>query len=142
MESRRQHTTRAAWGTTRASGLCSALAMLLAALAVCQACVTGNSAASGAASMTTVSATTMLADSTTHHGPEVAHPADCPSDDECCDAATDGVRAVLATPTQPLPAVLPRMPHLPRRPDTAPGSVPPAPTARAPDLHVLQVQRT
>lgn len=145
MESRRQHTTRAAWPTTPAARLCSALAVVLAALVVCLACVSPAHSASGTASMTTVSAEALPeGTSAERHGTPsaAAHSADCPSGDVCCGSATDSVRAVLAAPAQPLPAVLPRSPDIPQQPDAASRAIPPAPTARAPDLHVLQVQRT
>ena len=145
MESQRQHTTRAASRTTRATGFCSALAVVLAALVVCLACVAPANGASGTASMTTMSAEAIPEGASTeqHGAPSAAaHSTDCPSGDTCCGSATDGVRAILAAPAQPLPAVLPRMPDLPQQPDAASRSIPPTPTARAPDLHVLQVQRT
>jgi hypothetical protein len=77
-----------------------------------------------------------------HPAPTVAHPADCPARDGYCGPAGAGVGAVRVAPAHPLQATLPRGPDLPRQPDTATRAAEPAPTCRAPDLHVLQVQRT
>ncbi|GAA3500921.1 hypothetical protein GCM10019016_080280 [Streptomyces prasinosporus] len=139
----RQQTTRAAWQTTRTAGLCSALAVLLAALTVCLACLAPGNSDADTASLTAVSAAAMPADtSTDQHGSAVAHTADCPSGYVCCRPAVDGVRAVLATPAQPVAMALPRMPDLPRQPDALSLPELTAATDRAPNLHVLQVQRT
>ncbi|WP_264927228.1 hypothetical protein [Streptomyces sp. A012304] len=76
-----------------------------------------------------------------HHPATATHTSDCQPGDACCRA--DGVQAVLAAPpAPPLPAILPRTPEIPRQPDTARLAAEPAPVCHAPDLHVLQVQRT
>jgi len=60
--------------------------------------------------------------------------------DKCCGRPFREIRAVLPVAAQPLPAVLPHLPFVPRpaAPSHSPG--PPSPRG-APDLHVLQVQR-
>ncbi|GHG01713.1 hypothetical protein GCM10018777_10470 [Streptomyces albogriseolus] len=142
MGSLRQHTARGTWWTTRIAALCPALAVLLAALVICLGAVAHGQSTPATASMTTMSATAAPTDTPAeHHATTAAHPSDCLPGDVCCRPA-DGVRAVLATPSQPLPAVLPRMPDLPRQPDTPALSTGPASACLAPDLHVLQVQRT
>ena len=142
MTSRQQHRTRAAWRTTRLAALCPALAVLLTALVICLGPLRHATSDSdpAAAPVTTMSATT--ASPADHPTKEVTHPADCPAGDTCCTPAAHGVRAVLAAPVQHLPVFLPRMPDIPRPPDSAPLHTEPPPTTGAPDLHVLQVQRT
>lgn len=143
MATSRQHTTRAAGRTTRLAVLNPALAVLLAVLVMGFGYVTHGHGDPTATAMTTMSAPTLPMDTSDgHHTTAATHPADCPSGDVCCGSAAEGVRAVLATPTQPLPAVLPRAPGLPRPPDTFSRATPSPPTGRAPDLYVLQVQRT
>ncbi|MEV6589666.1 hypothetical protein [Streptomyces acidicola] len=148
MRSQAQHTTRDAWRPTRLAALCPALLVLLTTLVMCLGSVSHGD--SGPAGTTTTSMGPMATTSvdalpagapTSHHGTTGAHPADCPYDDVCCGPAADGVRAVLAAPVQPVPAVLPSMPSVPA-PGIASRCAEPAPTGRAPDLHVLQVQRT
>ncbi|ALV38605.1 hypothetical protein [Streptomyces sp. CdTB01] len=140
MTSRRQSRTRRAWRTTRLAALCPALAVLLAALVICLGSLAHATSDPAAAPMTTVSTTTVSpAD---HHASAVAGSANCPAGDMCCAPAADGVHAVLAAPVQPMPVLLPRMPDIPGPPDSAPLRTEPPPTADAPDLHVLQVQRT
>jgi hypothetical protein len=142
MSSRIQRRRRGAWRTTPVAALCPALALLFAALVMCLGYVAHGTSDQVAAPMTTMSATTApTTPSATHHVKAIAHPADCPAGDVCCDPVAHGVRAVFAAPTQPLPAILPRIPSLPR-PDTPSCSLRPPPTRGAPDLHVLQVQRT
>ena len=134
---------KAAYRTTRLVVLGPALAVLLAVLVMGLGYVTHGHGDPTAPSMTTVSAPMLPTDAPDgHHTTAATHPADCPSGDVCCGPAAEGVRAVLAAPTQPLPAVLPRTPGLPRPPDAFLRVAPPPPTGRAPDLHVLQVQRT
>ncbi len=141
--SRTQGTTRGAWRTTRTAALGPALVLLLAALVACLGFAAHADSSQPAASMTTVSAPAIpAADPADHHAALVAHPADCPAGDVCCVPAGDRVRAVLVAPAQPPHALLPRTPDLPRQPDTLPPATEPVPTGRAPDLHVLQVQRT
>jgi len=143
MGSRTQETTREAWRTTRTAALWAALVVLLVALVACLGFAVHADNSQAAASMTTVSApTTPAAAPADHHAASVAHPADCPAGDVCCVPAGDRVRAVLGASAQPPHAILPRTPDIPRQPDTSPRSTEPVPTGRAPDLHVLQVQRT
>lgn len=144
MGSRRQHTARGTRWTTRIAALCPALAVLLAALVICLGFLAhGQSDAPAIASTTTMSATAIPTGTPVeHHATTAAHPSGCLPDDVCCSPAADGVRAVPAAPAQPLPAVLPRMPDIPKQLDTPSRFADPAPTCRAPDLHVLQVQRT
>ncbi|MEV6174100.1 hypothetical protein AB0L99_38535 [Streptomyces sp. NPDC051954] len=143
MGSRTPHRPRGTRWTTRIAALCPALTVLLAALVICLGPTAHAQSDPATGSMTTVSAAATLTDTPAeHHAPAFAHPADCHPGDACCHRAADGVRAVLATPVQYLPAILPRMPDLPRQPDTSSRTGVPAPTCRAPDLHVLQVQRT
>jgi hypothetical protein len=122
--------------------LCPALAVLFAALVMCLGYVAHGADAPAAAPMTTMSATAVQANtSATQHARTIAHPADCPAGDVCCDPVTHGVRAVRAATDQPLQAVLPRTLSVSRA--DAPARFPALPPARgAPDLHVLQVQRT
>ncbi|MBC9723917.1 hypothetical protein [Streptomyces sp. TRM68367] len=144
MGSRTQHTARGTRRTTRIAALCPALAVLLAALVICLGFLAhGQRDAPVTASTTTMSATAVPTGTPAeHHASTAAHPSDCLPGDVCCSPAADGVRAVPAAPAQPLPAVLPRLPDLPRQLNTPSRFADPAPTCRAPDLHVLQVQRT
>jgi len=141
MTSQTQHRAHGAWRTTRTVALCPALAVLFAALVMCLGSLAHGTDDPAAAPMTTMSATAVPADtSATHHTKTIAHPADCPAGDVCCDPVAHGARAVRTAPTEPLPAILPRVQSLPG-PDT-PAGLPGLPPARgAPDLHVLQVQR-
>ncbi|MFJ3620653.1 hypothetical protein ACIPSH_21210 [Streptomyces iakyrus] len=142
MGSRTQHTARGTRRTTRIAALCPALAVLLAGLVICLGLV-GHGQSTATVSMTTMSDTAVPTDMPAEHPATMAaHQSSCLPGDVCCRPASDGVRAVLAAPAQPLPAILPRMPDLPRQPDTARHAAQPAPACRAPDLHVLQVQRT
>ncbi|MER6011939.1 hypothetical protein [Streptomyces bluensis] len=148
MRSQAEHTTREAWWPTRIAALCPALLVLLATLVMCLGSV--SHADSGPAGTTMTSMGPMAPASvdalpggafTSHHGTTGAHPAGCPYGDVCCGPAADGVRAVLAAPVQPVPAVLPRVPITPT-PGISSRCAAAAPTGRSPDLHVLQVQRT
>lgn len=140
MTNRRQFRPRGAWWTTRPAALCPALAVLLAALVVCLGPLAHATSAPAAAPATTMSA--MAVSPADHETKTVTQPADCPDGDTCCAPAAHGVHAVLAAPVQPLPVLLPRMPDLPGPPDSAPRRTEPPPATGAPDLHVLQVQRT
>jgi hypothetical protein len=121
--------------------LCPALAVLFAALVMCLGSMTHSAESPAAAPMTTMSATAAQTHtSATHHATTIAHPADCPAGDMCCDPVAQGVRAVRIAPAQPLSAILPRVQGLPR-PDTPARSPGLPPTRSAPNLHVLQVQR-
>ncbi|MEU5112884.1 hypothetical protein AB0G64_15420 [Streptomyces longwoodensis] len=116
--------------------------VLLAAVVACLGFAAHAESSQAAPSMTTVSAPAIPAAAPAdHHAASVAHLADCPAGDVCCVPAGDRVRAVLVAPAQPLHAILP-LSDLPRQPDTSPLSTEPVSTGRAPDLHVLQVQRT
>ncbi|WP_051858052.1 hypothetical protein [Streptomyces cellulosae] len=143
MGSRTQDTIREAWGTTRIVALHPAVAVLLAALVVCLGYLPHGHRAPAAAPATSLSAAAGLtAVSVDHPAPKVTHPADCPSRDGCCGPVGAGVGAVRVATAHPFQATLPRRPDLPRQPDTAARAVEPSPACRAPDLHVLQVQRT
>lgn len=154
MRSQAEHTTRAAWSITPIAALCPALLTLLATVVLCLGFVSHGTDGPFGASTTSRESTTsggsvepVSIDAvpagfpTGHHGPTGAHPAHCPYGDVCCAPAADRTRAVLAAPVPPLPAVLSRMPVLPA-PGVSSRCAEPAPTGRAPDLHVLQVQRT
>lgn len=143
MGSRTGDTARGTRWTARIAALCPALAVLLASLVICLGFVGHDQSALSAASTTTVSTTAVLTGAPAEHHPTTAaHPSDCQPGDVCCRATADGVRAVLAAPAQPLPAILPRTPEIPRQPDATRLAGEPAPVCRTPDLHVLQVQRT
>ncbi|MEU0068518.1 hypothetical protein ABZ027_02915 [Streptomyces sp. NPDC006332] len=72
------------------------------------------------------------------------HPHHCPAGTPCCvrsqHAALHPVRTTLPGTVQALSALLPRLPRL-AAPDGRPSPRPPS-SRGAPDLHVLQVQRT
>jgi hypothetical protein len=147
MKSRAQDATRGTRWTARIAALCPAaavpLSVLLSALVLCLGLVTpGQSAPADAAATISVSTAAMGSPAGQPLAAPVAHASDCPYGDMCCHRAVDAVRAVLAAPVHPLPAILPRSPDLPRPPDTATRIAGPTPACRAPDLHVLQVQRT
>lgn len=134
--------TRGAWQTTRTAALRPALITLLAALMFCLGYAAHDHSDPAAAPMATVSAATNSPGTpATHRTTTAAHPADCPAGNVCCRQTIDGAQAVLAAPAQPQPAVLSRMSSL-TRPDTASRAAEPTPICRAPDLHILQVQRT
>ncbi|MEW2399307.1 hypothetical protein [Streptomyces sp. NPDC046862] len=153
MRSQAEHTTRAAWRPTRIATLCSALLVLLATLVVCLVSVSLSHGAGGPVGASTASRESMgpmeptpvdavPADfPTRHHGPTGAHSVGCPYGDVCCAPAADRARAVLAVPGRPMPAVLSRVPN-PPVPGISSRCAEPAPSGVAPDLHVLQVQRT
>ncbi|MBB3075426.1 hypothetical protein [Streptomyces violarus] len=120
-----QRRPRGAWRTTWARVLCPALAVLLAAAVMCL-----GHAEHGAGD-----------DRAGHHVTAV-HLHDCPTDDACCAPAVHPAAGVLAAPVQPMPALLPRMPDLPRWQGSPALLAQPPPASGAPDLHVLQVLRT
>ncbi|MEV1067700.1 hypothetical protein [Streptomyces sp. NPDC050263] len=147
MRSRAQSAqTRGVRWSTPVAFLRPALAALIATAVLCLGCVTHGSGGH-AAPMTTLSAGTAVAAAAADapaepHSPPAADPGDCPYGDVCCAQALHHVTGVLAASVQPSPAVLPRRPALPRRGD-GPTLLPqPPPGVDAPDLHVLQVQRT
>ncbi|MFE7012895.1 hypothetical protein ACFVAQ_20775 [Streptomyces sp. NPDC057651] len=147
--SRARRARRGAWRATRIAALCPALSVLLAALVMCLGPAahgtdgTADGSLPPVASVAAGSATPHHMRSAQPHAVEtVAHRGDCPAGDRCCDPASRGVRAVLSAPAQPHPAVLPRMPAaaMPDAPPPGLSGLPPSCTA--PDLHVLQIQRT
>ncbi|MFI1028625.1 hypothetical protein [Streptomyces sp. NPDC020951] len=131
-----QHRTRGARWTTHITFLCPALAVLLATAVMCLGYV-----AHGSGGHTAATTTTAGAPAAPHSAP-VAYAGDCPSGDVCCAQAFHHVTGVLVAPVQRSAAVLPRTPGLPRRPDGRTLLARPPPAVGAPDLHVLQVQRT
>lgn len=142
MRSRTQDVTRGAWRTTRNATLCPALAVLFAALTVCLGFAVHADSGGHVISMSSASARAVVDTPAGHHSVPTAHLGDCPVGDVCCAPAVHGVRGVLAAPLQPQPAILPRMPDLPMRQDGPTFLAQAPPTGAAPDLHVLQVQRT
>ncbi|MHB9857069.1 hypothetical protein [Streptomyces sp. YIM S03343] len=143
MENRTQHTVRGSRWTTHTAAFRTALLLVLAVMVMSLGYFSHGHGDPTTASMTAMSAPVVPADVPDgHHMAPVTHPADCPSQDVCCEPAAEGERAVLAAPIPPLPAVLPRPPDLPGPPDASSRAAPPLPTDPAPDLHVLQVQRT
>ncbi|MFF3875204.1 hypothetical protein [Streptomyces sp. NPDC001978] len=143
MISRTQRRRRAAWWTTPVAALCPALALLLAALVMCLGYAAHDSGEQAAAPMTAMSvAQQPTGIPAQHQALPVAHSVDCPSHDMCCGSAIHDIRTVLTAPAQPLPSAnLPRIPSI-LRPAPPACSADPPPTGGAPDLHVLQVQRT
>ncbi|WP_330324563.1 hypothetical protein [Streptomyces pseudovenezuelae] len=136
--------TRGAWRAAQIAALCPALAVLFATLVMCLGFATHAGSDGHAAAMTSLSARAAVAAGTPaeHRSVPTAHPGGCPAGDVCCAPAAHGVGGVPAAPVQPLPAILPRMPHLPMRQDGPAFLAQAPPTGGAPDLHVLQVQRT
>lgn len=153
MSSRTEHRPRGVWLTTQTAALCPALAVLLMALVLCL-----GYAPHAPRNVATAPVTTLSAVQTSSHGPAehravtvtavaerhtvtVTKSGGCPSGDMCCAQDSHGVRAVLPAAAQLLPAVLRRVPSLPG-PATVACALGLTPTRGAPDLHVLQVQRT
>lgn len=154
MRSQAEYTTRAAWRPTRSATLCSALLVLLATLVVSLVSVSvsvsvshgaGGPVGASAASREPMGPTPVDAVPadfpTRHHGPTDAHSVGCPYGDVCCAPAADRARAPLAVPGRPMPALLSRVPNPPGQ-GISSRCADPAPSGSAPDLHVLQVQRT
>ncbi|MFD4603249.1 hypothetical protein ACFWPQ_35135 [Streptomyces sp. NPDC058464] len=144
MSGRTQHGRRGAWRTTRPAALCHALVMLLTALVMClgPAAHAATDLATAPTTATSPAPTAPAAGHPTDHGTaQATQPGNCPAGDVCCAQDTHGVRAVLPTAAQPVPAVLP---HVPSRSGSAVQacSLGLTPTRGAPDLHFLQVQRT
>ncbi|RFC70145.1 hypothetical protein [Streptomyces sp. AcE210] len=144
-----QRARRGAWWATRIAALCPALSVLLAALVMCLGPAAHGTDGTADGSLPTV--TSVAAGSATRHHVQsaqahaaetVARRGDYPAGDRCCDPVSRGVRAVLSAPAQPHAATLPRMPAaaMPDAPPPSPSGLPPSGTA--PDLHVLQIQRT
>lgn len=67
---------------------------------------------------------------------------DCPTGEMCCAATVHLSQAVLASPGPPVRAVTPRTLWLPGAPGSSATLAPRSFPGEAPDLHVLQVQRT
>ncbi|MGY3205900.1 hypothetical protein [Streptomyces sp. TE5632] len=130
--------------TVRTAVLCPALAVLLAALVVCLG-YAGHSGAEGDAAPPTA----LSADRTVAAGSPAEHPVmslvgqgDCSPGNPCCSPVVHDVPAALGAPTQTPPLVLTRVPGFPC-PERHPAVLAqPPPVHGAPDLHVLQVQRT
>ncbi|MGI5452583.1 hypothetical protein ACQEWB_05240 [Streptomyces sp. CA-249302] len=143
MGSHIQHTSRDAWWTRCVATLGPALAVLLAVLVICGAHLahSGGSPASaerdggsGSASVVAGSAERKVAAS--------LHPADGSSGTVCCGSIGAVVRALPTVPVPHLPTVLPGTADLSRPSTSAPRLTALTWDCRAPDLHVLQVQRT
>ncbi|MEU5531728.1 hypothetical protein [Streptomyces sp. NPDC020362] len=142
MTSRPQYRPSDAWRTTRTAALCPALAVLLTMLVICLGAAAHAASDLAAAPMTSMAATQTPSGHPAEHCTVTAtQPGDVPGGDMCCAQEAHGVRAVLPTPAQPAPAVLPRIPSNPG-PAALTCSLGLTPTRGAPDLHVLQVQRT
>lgn len=141
-----QRNNRGTWWTTPPAALGPALALLLAALVMClgygaHGAVGGHT--SPVTAMTSVSSgQTPIGDSTGHHAMSSVQQTDCPAGDVCCAPAVHIGGVVAASPVHPVPAALPRMPGLPRPPDSPTFLAGRPLPDEAPDLHVLQVQRT
>ncbi|WP_069886836.1 hypothetical protein [Streptomyces luteocolor] len=118
------------------AALCAALASLVATLFLCLGTVTPDVGHAGLGHTTAVAgAPAVEVCALTPDGTEL------PPSDRCCAPAAHGVRAVPASAEHALPPALRPLPHGPARP--APGPAPGRPSDHgAPDLHVLQVQRT
>lgn len=138
-----QPRARVPWWTTRPAALCSALAVLFAALVVCLGYPAHGGDSDSSAAMTNISGAHLpTGNPTGRHGVPAAHPGDCPAGGTCCAPAAHDVPVILAAPSHTPPVLLPRTPDLPL-PSHTPAFLAHAPPAgTAPDLHVLQVQRT
>lgn len=131
------------WTTSPPAALCSALAVLLAALVVCLGYPAHDGDSDSSAAMTSISGVQLpTGNPTGHHGSPAAHSGDCPAGGTCCAPVVHDVPVILAAPSHTSPVLLPRTPDLPL-PSGTPAFLAHAPPAgAAPDLHVLQVQRT
>ncbi|MCX5601222.1 hypothetical protein OOK29_24050 [Streptomyces phaeochromogenes] len=115
------------------------LAAVLTALFVCVSSVGHHDTAQGPMVQVTVVAPTGA--SASSHRSMAAMPDGCPAGGTCCASATHHVGAVVSTPPQLDPVVLPQMPCAPR--PTGPlGAAAPQTGRAVPSLHVLQVLRT
>lgn len=142
-----QRNNRGAWWTTPPAALGPALALLLAALVMCLGYGAHSSAGSHTSPMTAMTSVssgqaTPAGIPAGHHALASAQQQECPAGDVCCAPTVHFGGAVSATPVQSAPAILPRAPGLPEPPDS-PTLLAARPLPdEAPDLHVLQVQRT
>ncbi|GAA3493805.1 hypothetical protein GCM10019016_009040 [Streptomyces prasinosporus] len=115
------------------------LAAALTALFVCVSAVGHHDVTRGPIVQVTAVAPTEA--SASLHGSRAAMPDGCPAGGTCCVSATHHVGAVVSTPPQLDPVVLPEMPCASR--PTGPLLAAVSQTGRAaPSLHVLQVLRT
>ncbi|WP_189712724.1 hypothetical protein [Streptomyces phaeofaciens] len=149
-----QRGDRGAWGATRTAALLPALAVLLGALLMCLGHGTHGVVALHSAptavtvspkqpTAVTVPAGRPTADGTAaHHGGRTVFRGVCPAGGSCCVPAVHAGGAVLAAPVPTAPALLRRVPGPPTPPDTPALPTGRPPPGAAPDLHVLQVQRT
>ncbi|MFD4261335.1 hypothetical protein ACFWR9_27820 [Streptomyces sp. NPDC058534] len=141
-----QRSIRGARWTTAPAALGPALALLLAALVMClgygaHGAVGGH--ASPVTAMAGASSAQAPADgSIAYHTTSSVHQNDCPAGEVCCTSAIHLGGTVPVAPVQPAPAVLPRTPRLPEPPAGPPLLASRPLPDEAPDLHVLQVQRT
>ncbi|NGO12636.1 hypothetical protein G5C60_34760 [Streptomyces sp. HC44] len=127
-----QHRLRA----TGRAALCPALALLLATLVMCLGCGMYDREERAAAPL--VAAPDSVASVASMAEERLGSPAG--HNDACSGTPSHEIRAVLPVAALPLPAVLARVPFVPR--PAAASYSPALPAARAaPDLHVLQVQR-
>ncbi|MEU2596509.1 hypothetical protein ABZ678_05005 [Streptomyces hirsutus] len=128
----------------RTAVLCPALAVLLAALVVCLGHAGHSGAKDDAAPSTAMSTgrTVAAGPPAGHHITPPVRQSDCSPGGTCCSSVVHDVAGVLGAPTQTLPLVLTRMPGFPRPEQCPTVLAQPPPVHSAPDLHVLQVQRT
>ena len=115
------------------------LALALTALFVCVSAVGHHDATQQPMTQATAAAPTGA--SVSPRGSLAAMPDGCPAGKTCCASATHHVVAVVSTPPQPDPVVLPEMPCAPRPTGPLVAAAPQSGRA-APGLHVLQVLRT
>ncbi|MFF3897350.1 hypothetical protein ACFYY3_30130 [Streptomyces sp. NPDC001812] len=130
--------------TVRTAVLCPALAVLLAALVMCLGYAGHSGAEGGATTPTALSASRAVAAGTPAEHPvmPLVRQGDCSPGDPCCSPVAHDVPAVRGAPAQTPPLALTRVPGFPC-PERYPAVLAqPPPEHGAPDLHVLQVQRT
>ncbi|MDX3522003.1 hypothetical protein [Streptomyces scabiei] len=141
-----QHGNRGVSWSTRATALRPVVALLLLALVMCLGYTAhgapGDQTAPVTAATVVSAAPVQPVGMAGHLTMPAAFHGSCPIGDFCCSTAVHSVRAVLATPVQPPPAVLARAPGPAAQQQSRSLPARPARTAGAPDLHALQVQRT
>lgn len=146
MGNRGQRGNRGAWGATRTvAPLSAALAVLLAALLMCLGHGTPGVVAQHAAPETVAAVSVerpTAAGAAAHDTGRTVFRGICPAGGTCCVPAVHVDGALLAAPVQAAPAVLRRLPGPAAPPDAPALPTGRPPPASAPDLHVLQVQRT